>query len=762
MDGLNVNTAAFVPSFIVRRFTANPHPVVAPEAIPAEGAVLVADVSGFTELTSRLSQEGPGGAERLTSILNAYFGRLVDLIAAHGGEPVKFAGDASLAFWPAAPSNLREATVRAAACGLSLARDLNGFQVADDIELSLHIGIGTGRAVVAAIGGVEGWHFVLAGQPLQQIGDAEAQAGSGEVVLSGQAWALIGDGCAGEPRERGCVRLTSVNDPPRPVPADVVSVSPEVGQLLQPYVPEAVRARVEAGLGDWLGELRLVSSMFISLLDLDQSSPDALETSQLLVESVQRVLARYGGSLRDVSTGDKGAMLIAVFGTPPRAYEDDAARSVQAGLEIRRALASLGHRSGIGIATGGAFCGPVGSRTRRDYTVIGGAMNLAARLMVEAGDGILCDEATARAARDRIVFQSLPPVWLKGHAEPAIVFRPVREQRRGHLELGDRLVGRIDERADLHRAMTDLIANGEGSVVVIEGEAGIGKSTLLDSVRREAEFARLTLFEGSGSAIDHSTPYHGWRGVLAGLLDLPAFADATLRERRVNELVGPPFIPLAPLLNAVMPLGLPENDATRLLEGRRRADATRDLMVEAMTRSAGGRPHVIMLEDAHWFDQASWDLAEFAAVHVPMTLMVVCARPQIAAGRERIDSLTSLPGARHLRIGELDRGATSQLAAQRLGVRSIPPEVEELLYAKADGHPLYTEELALTLRDRGLITADGDDCVVASRGRPFDGGFARHAPGGHHRAHRPDDAAPGADPQSGQRDRDDIPVPDPP
>ena len=209
MDGLDVNTAAFIPSFIVRRFTANPHPVVAPEAIPAEGAVLVADVSGFTELTSRLSQEGPGGAERLTSILNAYFGRLVDLIAAHGGEPVKFAGDASMAFWPAASSNLHEATVRAAACGLNLARDLNGFHAADDIELSVHIGIGTGRAVVAAIGGVEGWHFILAGQPLQQIGDAEAQAGSGEVVLSGQAWKLIGDGCAGEPRERGCVRLTS-------------------------------------------------------------------------------------------------------------------------------------------------------------------------------------------------------------------------------------------------------------------------------------------------------------------------------------------------------------------------------------------------------------------------------------------------------------------------------------------------------------------------------------------------------------------------
>ena len=713
MHVLDTDTAAFIPSFIVRRFTDNPHPVTTPEAIPAEGAVLVADVSGFTALTSRLSQEGPGGAERLTSILNAYFGQLVDAMAAHGGEPVKFAGDATLAFWPAATSDLREATVRAASCGLSLAKELNGIRVADGIDLSVHIGIGTGRAVVAAIGGPEGWHFVLAGQPLQQIGDAEAQAGSGEVVLSGQAWKLIGEGCAGEPREHGCVRLVSVNDPPHPLPAAVLSVSGEVRELLQPYVPEAVRARVAAGLGDWLGELRLVSSMFINLLDLDQSSPDALETTQLLVESVQRALARYGGSLREASTGDKGAVLIAVFGTPPRAYEDDAARCVQAGLEIRRALAALGHRSGIGIATGRAFCGPVGSSARRDYTVIGGVMNLAARLMVEAGDGILCDEATARASRDRIVLQSLPPVLLKGLKEPVIVLRPVREQRRGQLDSGDRLVGRIDEQAALHRMVTNLIANGESRVVVIEGEAGIGKSALLDGVRREAEVAHLALFDGAGSAIDQSTPYLGWRGVLAGLLDLPAFADATLRERRVAELLGPASVALAPLLNAVMPLGLPENETTRLLEGRRRADGTRDLMVQAIARSAAGRPHVILLEDAHWFDQASWDLAEVVAVRVPNTLMVICARPVIVAGRGPIDGLTSIPGAVHLRIAELDRAATSQLAAQRLGVRSIPVEVEDLLYAKADGHPLYTEELALTLRDRGLISIDGDAGVVS-------------------------------------------------
>ena len=124
-----------------------------------------------------------------------------------------------------------------------------------------------------------------------------------------------------------------------------------------------MRARLDAGLVDWLGELREVTAIFVNLLDFDQSSPDALATAQILVETVQRLFSKYAGTLKNLSAGDSGSVLIGLFGghlRPIRTMRHEP----QVALEIRTALAALGHRSAIGIATGRLFCGPVVDRTR--------------------------------------------------------------------------------------------------------------------------------------------------------------------------------------------------------------------------------------------------------------------------------------------------------------------------------------------------------------------------------------------------------------
>lgn len=675
------------------------------------GATLFADVSGFTVLTTQLGHQGVEGAEQLTGILNLYYGRLVDLIGDHGGEPVQFFGDALLAFWPSLNSSLADVTLRAACCGLAIQRELDGYLAGDDIDLSLHIAIGAGRAVAAAIGGSEGrWHFVLAGDPVQQIAAAESQAATGEVVLSHQAWTLVESAATGTVRSQGCVRIESVDDPPQREPAAQPEISDEVRVLLRPYVPDAVLVRTDAGLGEWLGELRLVTAMFINLLDFDQSSPDALNTVHVLVEAVQSVLSRYAGVLRNVSVGDKGSVLIAVFGTPPQTHEDDAARCTQVALEIRTALAALGHRSAIGIATGRVFCGPVGSVRGRDYTVIGHAMNLAARLMGQAGDGILVDDATVLAAGDRVVFQSLPEIVVKGLDDPIAVYRPIRVKRPGTHDDWSDLVGRPVEQERLRAVVTALAEHGTGGVVVIEGDAGIGKSSLIAQIRRQAEDRGVPVLQGSGDPIDSGTPYHAWRDVLARLLDLPAFADANLRKMRVAELLGPEVEDMGPLLNAVLPLGLPENEPTRLLEGQSRAEMTRELVVRAIQRSSSGRPQVLLLEDSHWFDDASWELASAVIQRLPEVLVVFGTRPPIDAAETRAAHLSEVLPLHHLVLAELSRTETAELVARRLGVTSIPDEVEQLIFEKAEGHPLFAEELAYTLRDRKLIVIDNGEC----------------------------------------------------
>src|SRR3954462_3971321 len=112
--------ASYVPAAVARHHRAGAPAPDQPSRRPLRAALLFADISGFTALTERLAERGPAGAEELTAFLNTYFGQLIDLIAAHGGDVVKFAGDALLALWPASEEDLPTATRQAAQCGLAV------------------------------------------------------------------------------------------------------------------------------------------------------------------------------------------------------------------------------------------------------------------------------------------------------------------------------------------------------------------------------------------------------------------------------------------------------------------------------------------------------------------------------------------------------------------------------------------------------------------------------------------------------------------
>jgi class 3 adenylate cyclase len=123
----------------------------------------------------------------------------------------------------------------------------------------------------------------------------------------------------------------------------------------------------------------------LNLLDVNPGGADMLEPLQLAMAAVQPILQQYEGSLKEVIVDDKGLTLVAVFGLPSLAHEDDPARAARAALVTQRALGELGLRCAIGLATGRAFCGAVGGDLHREYGTIGEVMNLAARLMQAGG-----------------------------------------------------------------------------------------------------------------------------------------------------------------------------------------------------------------------------------------------------------------------------------------------------------------------------------------------------------------------------------------
>jgi hypothetical protein len=186
--------------------------------------------------------------------------------------------------------------------------------------------------------------------------------------------------------------------------------------------------------------------------------------------------------------------------------------------------------------------------------MIGGVVNLAARLMQSATDEVVCDAATRQATAARLVFEVLPPRPLKGWPEPVAAFRPRgRSLARAR---GAPLVGRTHER-DLLNERLIALRDGQGGTILIQGDAGIGKSRLVDELVDQAAGEGVRTLVGAADAIRSTTPYHAWRPVLESVFDLDDVAEPSERRTRVLERLRakPDLVPLGSVSEAVRAAG---------------------------------------------------------------------------------------------------------------------------------------------------------------------------------------------------------------
>lgn len=720
MDSRLDTLASYVPTLVIRRFNAGITAVDEPTAEEFPALALFADISGFTALTERLAARGPSGAEDLTRYLNTYFGELIQFIADAGGDTVKFAGDALLALWPAQePAELPTIALRVASLAQRIQARMNDFEVGEDVRLSLKLAIGSGRVAALQLGGVfNRWELLVAGSPLSQVGIANGQAVPGDLVLSPEAWALIAQAGDGELLAQGVVRLGALDAPP-PVIAPRVQPAPDTADALRRFIPGAIRARLDAGQSDWLAELRMVTVVFINLPDFTYETP--LERAQEAMRALQTALYRFEGSINKISVDDKGASLIAVLGLPPLAHEDDPERGLRAAQMMQDSLTDLGFRSSVGVTSGMAFCGAVGSALRREYTVMGDVVNLAARLMVAASGRILCDEPTARAAGSRVDCEALEPMRLKGKAAPVPVFRPGRRLSAARAA-GDgtrRIVGRDTERNQLRQILQGYREPGR-LALLMQGEPGMGTSGLVDDFASHAEGLGLTVLTGAAEAIDSNTPYHVWRSLLTQWLlggEAPAgeHPPETLlaRLREADDLTQE-----APLLGAIFACDWPDTPGTAKLSGRARADALHALVARLLLWDSARAPQLLLLHDAQWFDSASWALLTQVWQALPSLRVVLTSRPGEAPELARFIALSD---GQRIVLGPLDRAAIHQLLCAHLGVEQLPEAVVELVAERADGNPYYSQTLATALRDAGLLEIRGSAAVIAAdAGEPRD------------------------------------------
>ena len=305
MSNLLVNFAAYVSPTLMRTLLRQRH--VSEESVAERflAAVLFADVSGFTPLTESLAQRGAEGPEELTRLLNHYFSRMIALIEAEGGEVVKFSGDAVTVLFPVGDETLRHATRRAQQAAEAMQAAMMEFATlqtsAGVIALGMKIGIGVGEVVAMQVGGIRGrWEYVLAGDPLRQVAQAEGQAGRGEIILSPEAVAI--NYPTALPR-RPLVQLdwTQVQDD------DALEAS------MRRFIPGGVQSWLVQGLRQWLAVLRPMSVLFVGVAGLDYARPETVARLHAFTRAAQEALYRYEGSVNKLTVDDKGTVLLALL-----------------------------------------------------------------------------------------------------------------------------------------------------------------------------------------------------------------------------------------------------------------------------------------------------------------------------------------------------------------------------------------------------------------------------------------------------------------
>jgi class 3 adenylate cyclase/tetratricopeptide (TPR) repeat protein len=696
--------ASYVPSLIVRHLRRAAPGQHQAQANHYFAAVLFADISGFTPLTEALAHSGPAGLEDLSQVLNTYFGHITDLILAHGGDVLKFAGDSVLAVWLASDDDLSLATHRAAECGLIIQSYAQTFVPPEGVNLTLKICLDAGEITIAHVGGLRNrWDYTVSGPPLAQISRLFHHAPLSGVALSVSAWEWIQSVGEAVPLPDGDVWLQAIAPLPL-MPLNNISLSDTLIAGLRAYIPGAILARLSAGQRDWLAEYRWVTVVFINLPTLNDVA--SVEPIQSVIAVLQETLYRFEGSINKISVDDKGITLVAALGLPPFAHEDDPERAVRAALAMQDALLLRGEQSRVGISTGSVFCGTIGSTQRREYTMIGEVVNLAARLMQVEGQVILCDATTYRATQSRFAYQTLPSQMLKGFEHPVPMYKPLRLAQPTHMNSAI-LIGCQRERRHLVQMAQRLIAERQAGTVVLEGEAGIGKSQLLLHFLQWSRTHNLPCILGAGDAIEPFTPYYVWRSILGQLLTL--HPQPTRRHQQVLALLGEKAI-LAPLLNAVLDVEFDETELTQQMQGTVRAENIRALLLQLLEQGIDAQPTLLAFEDAHWLDSASWALLLALSQKQWPILMVIATRPLTDPIPESYQLLLTTEQTKFLRLPGLSWAETRQFVGQQLRVDWLSDTVTTFIYEKAEGHPLLSEELAYALRDGGQLHLTRDRC----------------------------------------------------
>ena len=683
-----------------------------------EVTLVTSDLKGSTALGERLDPEA------LREVLNRYFDVMRAVFESHGGTIEKIIGDAIVAVF-GLPFRHDDDPLRALEAAAESQRALATLN--DELEqgwgvrLVVRTGVATGEVT---FGKAEGGQHVLLGEPVDTSTVMEQNSPPLEVLVHGSTKAQVGDQAEFEAHEpvspKGSSdlleawRLVAVHDRRTESEAEAPEVAP--GMRLCPSCgeqsPEHMRFCNTCGASlatSTARESRRTVTIVFAMPKVHTTDPAAAPPSP---ETMRDVMSRYFDGMRTAlerhgGTVEKfiGDAVMAVFGLPVR-HEDDALRAVRAAADMQASLDALnpGFRTEfelelsnhIGVNSGEVIAGDASTAQRM---VTGDAVNTAARLEQAAGAGeVVLGDLTYRLARDQIEVEFMPPLELKGKAEPVPAYRLVSASTSSAATPVDRtvgtpFVGREVEMGRLAGGLDEAIEGRVARLVTVVGDAGVGKSRLIREFAAATE-ERARLVRGRCLPYGDGITFWPLAEVVreaAGIAGDDSPRVATRRIDRLLERAGAEDREaIVERVAAAINLSPAQFPVAELMWGGRR-------FLESL---AAERPIVMLVDDLHWAEATFLDFLDqlLEAVEGASILILGSARHEIA---ERHAEWSTGHAEMLVNLYPLSEADAGRIVEELLG--SLDASVRTRIAEAAEGNPLYVEQIVSMLVETGAI-----------------------------------------------------------